>query len=158
MEFALSSKYSRKCNKFSIVIVNKLHDWWRCHWQTWTEVMYKARQSFCLDLFLQFVQLFCDVMQITSWKQKVPCIMCISILGQNLWEKSAYYTWVNTVFCFVLYHQSWGSTYTQVFKNIIVFGLKNGGRLIHESTYTRENTVTVPLLSDSVHKYCIFNY
>ena len=25
--------------------------------------------------------------------------------------------------------------------SIIVFGLKNGGRLIHELTYTRENTV-----------------
>ena len=51
MEFTLSSKYSRKCNRFSIVIVNKLHDW--CHdrqglkWCT-----YKARQTFCLDLFL----------------------------------------------------------------------------------------------------------
>ena len=37
MEFTLSSKYSRKCNRFSTMIVNKLHDW-----QTWTEVMYKA--------------------------------------------------------------------------------------------------------------------
>ena len=29
MEFALSSKYSRKCNRFSIMIINKLRDWWR---------------------------------------------------------------------------------------------------------------------------------
>ena len=47
------------------------------------------------------------------------------------------------LFCFVLYHQSWGSTYTRAFKNIIVFGLKNRGWLIHKSTYTRENTVPV---------------
>ena len=45
------------------------------------------------------------------------------------------------LFCFVLYHQSWRSTYTRVFKNINVFGLKNRGWLIHKSTYTRENTV-----------------
>ena len=38
-----------------------------------------------------------------------------------------------------------GSTYTRAFKNIVVFGLKNGGRLIHESTYTRENTVMLEL-------------
>ena len=50
------------------------------------------------------------------------------------------------LFCFVLYHQSWRSTYTQAFKNIVVFGLKNRGRLIHESTYTRENTVLLLLL------------
>ena len=103
MEFALSLKYSRKCNRFSNVIMNKLHDW-RSHWQTWTEVMYKARQTFCLDLFLLFVRLFCDVMQITSWKQKVPCIMRISILEAKFVRKSAhYYTRINTVFCFVLF-------------------------------------------------------
>ena len=39
------------------------------------------------------------------------------------------------LFCFVLYHQSWGSTYTRPFKYIVVFGLKNRGRLIHELTY-----------------------
>ena len=50
MEFTLSSKYLRKCNRFSIMIVNKLYDW--CHWRAWTEAMYKARQTFCLDLFL----------------------------------------------------------------------------------------------------------
>ena len=43
-------KYSRKCNRFPIMIINKLHDW--CHWRMWTEMMYKARQTFCLDLFL----------------------------------------------------------------------------------------------------------
>ena len=35
-------------------------------------------------------------------------------------------------FVLFLYHQSWGSTYTRAFKNIVVFGLKNGGRFIHE--------------------------
>ena len=40
------------------------------------------------------------------------------------------------------------STYTGAFKNIVVFGLKNGCRLIHESTYTRENTVAQMLLGD----------
>ena len=39
------------------------------------------------------------------------------------------------LFCFVLYHQSWGSTYTRAFKNVVVFGLKIGDRPIHESTY-----------------------
>ena len=52
------------------------------------------------------------------------------------------------LFCFVLYYQSWGSTYTRAFKNIVVFGLKNGGRLTHESTYTRENTV----IREGVHR------
>ena len=46
MEFTLSSKYLRKCNSKQVA--------W--HWQMWTEVMsgvmYKARQTFCLDLFL----------------------------------------------------------------------------------------------------------
>ena len=41
------------------------------------------------------------------------------------------------LFCFVLYHQSWGSTYTWAFKNIVVFNLKTGvnlyiNRLINE--------------------------
>ena len=34
-----SLKYSRKCNRFLIVIVNKLHDWCHWHWRTWTKVM-----------------------------------------------------------------------------------------------------------------------
>ena len=42
------------------------------------------------------------------------------------------------LFCFVLYHQSCRSTYTRAFKNIVAFGLKNWGRIIHESTYTWE--------------------
>ena len=47
-----------------------------------------------------------------------------------------------------MYYQSWGSTYTRAFKNIVVFGLKNGARLTHESTYTRENTV----IREGVHR------
>ena len=52
------------------------------------------------------------------------------------------------LFCFVLYHQLWGLTNTRAFKNIVVFGLKNGGWIIHESTYTWENTVK---LVSSIH-------
>ena len=50
------------------------------------------------------------------------------------------------VFCFVLYHQSGGLTYTRAFKNIVVSGLKNRSRLKQESTYTRENMVTFKVL------------
>ena len=34
-----------------------------------------------------------------------------------------------------------GGRHTRAFKTIVVFGLKNGGQLIHESTYTWENMV-----------------
>ena len=64
------------------------------------------------------------------WKKKIPITSFIIVSCP----------WF-LLFCFVLYHQSWRLTYTQTFKNIVVFGLKNGGRLIHELTYTRENMV-----------------
>ena len=54
------------------------------------------------------------------------------------------------LFCFVLYHQSWGLTYTQALKNIIVFGLINGGWLIHESTYTQKNMVHVHMYTTKI--------
>ena len=49
MEFTLSSKYSRKCKIFNR---DYKQGAWLKPWQTWTEVMYKARQIFCVDLFL----------------------------------------------------------------------------------------------------------
>ena len=101
MEIIFSSKCSWKRNRFSIVIMNMWDSKWMtypelsfdiilCHWWTWTEVMYKDGQTFCLDLFISLLRkigscslcIFCVVMQITwvAWKQTVPCIMRILIL------------------------------------------------------------------------------
>ena len=41
-------------------------------------------------------------MQIISWKQKVPCIMRISILETTFVKKSVHYTRVNKVHLFII--------------------------------------------------------
>ena len=58
-------------------------------------------------------------------------------------KKCTLYMGKYRLFCFLLYHQSWGLTYTRALKNIVVFCLENGGRFIHKSTYTRVKTVEV---------------
>ena len=73
MEFTLSSKYLRKCNRFSIVIINKLHDW--CHWRTWrldwsdvqslTNFLSWFISTGCIKLGVVRLCTFCVVMQIT---------------------------------------------------------------------------------------------
>ena len=65
MEFALSSKYSRKCNRFSIGIVNKLHDWWICHWRTWTDSLKWCTKLHVDKLFVLIY--FCWLHKIGSW-------------------------------------------------------------------------------------------
>ena len=98
MEIVLLSKYSWKCNRFSIVIVNiceTRNEWvndlsrvivW-CHWWAWIEVMYKDGQTFCLGLFISLLHkigscstlyfLCCYAITWVVWKQTVLCIMPI---------------------------------------------------------------------------------
>ena len=54
--------------------------------------------------------------------------MRISILeAKFVKKKCALYTGKYRLFCFLLNHQSWGLTNTRALKNIVVFGLENGG-------------------------------
>ena len=59
----------------------------RCHWWTWTEVMYKDGQTFCIGLFISLLHkiesyltlyfLCCYAITWVIWKQMVLCIMPI---------------------------------------------------------------------------------
>ena len=86
MEFTLSSIYLRKCNRYSIMIVNKLHDWWqmgtdRCEQKWWTKLdklFVLIYVYMCCKKFV-VVQLSCCANYLI-WKQKVPCIPVMYIL------------------------------------------------------------------------------
>ena len=41
----------------------------------------------CIKLGVVWLCTFCDIMQITTWKQKAPCIMCTSILEAKFVRK-----------------------------------------------------------------------
>ena len=103
IEFTLSSKYWRKCNRFSIVIINKLHDWSATDgrglkWCTKLDKLFILVYFYLLHKIGSCSTLYflCYTNYLT-WKQKVPCIMCISILeAKFMRKKCALYT-VNTV-------------------------------------------------------------
>ena len=106
MEIILSSKYSWKHNRFSIVIVNicdyvrleMMNDLSRvlvwCHWWTWTEVMYKDGQTFCLGFFIFLLHkigscstlyfLCCYAITWVVWKQTVRENLILPIVMINV--------------------------------------------------------------------------
>ena len=101
MEFTLSSKYSKKCNRFSIVIVNQLHDW--CHdgrgrrlkWCTKLDKLFVLIYFYWLHKIgsCSTLHFLCCYANYLTWKQKVPCIMPISILEPKfVRKKCALYT------------------------------------------------------------------
>ena len=106
IEFTLSSKYWRKCNRFSIVIVNKLHDDWSATDGRGLKWCTKLDKRFVLIYFYLLhkigscstMHFLCCYANYLTWKQKVLCIMHISILEAKFAKKSVHYTQVNTVY------------------------------------------------------------
>ena len=100
MEIILSSKYSWKRNRFSIV--NICETWnddlfgvivW-CHWWTLTEVVYKDGQTSCLGLFISLLHkigscstlyfLCCYAITWVIWKQTVRVYLILPIVMINV--------------------------------------------------------------------------
>ena len=88
-----SWKYQRKCNRFSIAIANKLHDW--CHDGRGLKWCTKLDKLFVLIYFYWLhkigscstLHFLCCYANDLKWKQKVPCKMRISILEAKFVRK-----------------------------------------------------------------------
>ena len=105
MLIILSWKYSKNANDFwlwSYTCEIPLPVEWLIRW-TSTEVMYEAKQTFCLDLFSMFHKTgscstlyICLVMQITSYENKAFRVYYaywhLLTLEVNFQKKGAYYT------------------------------------------------------------------
>ena len=105
MEFTLSSIDLRKCNRYSIMIVNKLHDWWqmgtdRCEQKWWTKLdkLFVLIYFYmcCKKFVVVSVELLCKLPHMKTKSSLYTSNVHLDFRGKICEKKVQHYAQVNT--------------------------------------------------------------